>query len=59
MLSNVCLLECVCLQASYLFWRLLTLNSLFVFLVFHIHKEYDLWFDHYCLGMGMWPNQLA
>jgi hypothetical protein len=26
MLSNVCLLECVCLQASYLFWKLLTLN---------------------------------
>jgi hypothetical protein len=39
--------------------QLLTLNCLFGFLVVHIHKECDLWFDHYCLGMGMWPNQLA
>jgi hypothetical protein len=34
MLSNVCLLECICLQTSYLFWKLLNLNCLFVFLVF-------------------------
>jgi hypothetical protein len=33
--------------------------KLSVFLVFHIHKGCDLWFDHYCLGMGMWPNQLV